>query len=92
MQLLGPGYSVPKSTPLVLRGTATDVDGMASLTYNWEQLDNEVAAMPPVSSNSGGPMFRSLPSKISPNRYMPDLATVVAGNLSTTWEVVTFCS
>jgi hypothetical protein len=86
--IVGPGYSVPKSTPLVLRGSATDVDGMESLTYNWEQIDTEVAAMPPVSSNTGGPTFRSLPSKISPNRYLPDLSTVVAGNLSTEWEVL----
>ena len=35
-----------------------------------------------------GPMFRSLPSKVSPNRYMPDLTTVIDGSTSSTWEVV----
>ena len=44
--------------------------------------------MPPISSNSVGPLFRSLPSKTSPNRYMPELAVVVAGSSSTTWEVL----
>lgn len=84
----GADFSIPKSTPFVLRGSATDAQGIASLTYNWEQTDTEIATMPPVSTSIVGPMFRSLPSKTTPNRYMPDLATVVAGNLSTTWEVI----
>lgn len=81
-------YSIPKSTPFILKGTATDNDGNSSLTYNWEQLDNEIASMPPLSANSSGPLFRSLPSKTSPNRYMPELATVVSGSTSATWEVL----
>ncbi|WP_272151672.1 GEVED domain-containing protein [Tenacibaculum aiptasiae] len=84
----GSDVSIPKSTPFVLRGSATDAQGTASLTYNWEQTDTEVATMPPLPVNTGGPAFRSLPSKASPNRYMPALATVVAGNTSTTWEVL----
>ncbi len=84
----GSDYSIPKSTPFVLKGIATDNEGNSSLTYNWEQLDNEIASMPPSSTNSSGPLFRSLPSNTSPNRYMPELATVVAGNTSSTWEVL----
>ena len=84
----GANYSIPKSTPFKLEGTATDEDGLSSLTYNWEQLDNEVGAMPPLSTNLVGPMFRSLSSKIVPVRYMPDLTTVISGNTSTTWEVL----
>ncbi|MEO9571261.1 MAG: zinc-dependent metalloprotease family protein [Polaribacter sp.] len=84
----GSDYSIPKSTPFVLKGTATDLDGTSSLTYNWEQIDNEIATMSPLSTNSGGPMFRSLPSDTSPNRYMPQLATIVAGETSTEWEVL----
>jgi hypothetical protein len=84
----GLDYSIPKSTPFKLVGTATDANGLNSLTYNWEQLDNEVATMPPLATNNVGPMFRSLPSKNSPIRYMPDLATIVSGNTSSTWEVL----
>lgn len=84
----GLDYTIPKSTPFVLRGTATDANGLSGLTYNWEQIDNQIAIMPPEPTNTGGPLFRSLPSKTNPNRYMPDLVTVVAGNLSTTWEVL----
>lgn len=84
----GSDYSIPKSTPFILKGSATDVDGVSSLTYNWEQTDIEIATMPPSATSSGGPLFRSLPSKMSPNRYMPDLATVVGGSISSQWEVV----
>tara|TARA_R110001632_G_scaffold47551_5_gene120447 strand:- start:1781 stop:4000 length:2220 start_codon:yes stop_codon:yes gene_type:complete len=84
----GLDVSIPKSTPFVLRGVASDADGTASLTYNWEQVDNEIATMPPLSTNTGGPMFRSISSKTSPNRYMPALSTIIAGNTSTTWEVL----
>lgn len=84
----GLNYSIPRSTPFILKGMATDADGSVSLTYNWEQTDNEAGIMPPLASNSVGPMFRSLPSNISPNRYMPELATVISGSTSSTWEVV----
>jgi hypothetical protein len=85
----GLNYSIPKSTPFILKGTATDADGINSLTYNWEQIDNEIGAiMPPAETNAVGPMFRSLPSNTSPNRYMPALATVISGSTSSTWEVV----
>ncbi|WP_347173664.1 zinc-dependent metalloprotease [Polaribacter uvawellassae] len=84
----GNDFSIPKSTPFVLKGAATDVDAGNNLTYNWEQIDNATATMPPVSTNTVGPMFRTLPSSTSPNRYMPVIATVLAGTTSSTWEVV----
>ncbi|SED13290.1 Por secretion system C-terminal sorting domain-containing protein [Tenacibaculum sp. MAR_2009_124] len=84
----GSDVSIPKSTPFLLNGIATDSDGVSSLTYNWEQIDTEIAVMPPVATNSGGPLFRSLPSKTNPYRYFPDIETVIAGNSSTTWEVL----
>ena len=85
----GVDINIPKSTPFKLTGVATDADGMGSLTYNWEQIDPEIGAiMPPATTNVQGPMFRSLPSNISPTRYFPDLATVIAGSTSNTWEVV----
>lgn len=83
----GADYSIPKSTPFILKGTATDADGANSLTYNWEQIDNDVATMPPLSTNSSGPMFRSLPSKTVPERYIPSLSNVISGT-SSTWEVL----
>lgn len=32
-------------------------------------------------------MYRALPPKTSPNRFMPDITSVLAGNLTPTWEV-----
>ncbi|MFY9241952.1 MAG: reprolysin-like metallopeptidase [Polaribacter sp.] len=84
----GADFTIPKSTPFKLTGVSNDLDGMSSLTYNWEQLDTEIGTMPPLATNAVGPMFQSLPSKTSPIRYMPDLATVLSGNGSTgsEWE------
>ena len=84
----GLDYAIPKSTPFKLIGTAADANGMGSLTYNWEQLDKEVGTMPPLETNSTGPMFRSLPSKTTPTRFFPDITTVIAGNgsIGSTWE------
>lgn len=84
----GADFTIPLSTPFVLRGMATDADTSAGLTYCWEQTDATPATMPPQSTNSAGPLFRSLDPSSSPDRYMPTLSTVFSGNLATTWEVV----
>jgi hypothetical protein len=84
----GTDVSVPKSTPLVLRGSATDANGTNGLTYCWEQVDNEIATMPPVSASTGGPLFRSVSPTTSPDRYLPALPTVIGGSTFSTWEVI----
>ena len=83
----GADFSIPKSTAFVLRGAATDVNAGNSLTYCWEQFDTEQATMPPVSTSSVGPAYRSLDPVASPDRYMPAFSTVLAGSLQSTWEV-----
>jgi subtilisin-like proprotein convertase family protein len=83
----GNDYTVPKSTPLVLTGSATDPEGLTGLTYCWEQMDNAVATMPPVATNTGGPAFRSLTPVAENHRYLPALSAVVA-NTTPTWEVL----
>lgn len=84
----GLDVNIPKSTPFVLRGMAADDDGVASLTYNWEQIDTEISTQSPLATNTGGPNFRSLQSSVSPDRYMPTLSTVIGGSTETTWEVI----
>lgn len=84
----GSDYTIPKSTPFVLKGAATDANSSNSLTYCWEQLDATPATMPPASTSTSGPAFRSKSPVASPDRYMPPLATVLNGSTSTTWEVV----
>ncbi len=79
-------YNVPVSTPFVLRANGSDPNGDV-LTYCWEQMDNEVATMPPQPTNTVGPAFRSLPPVEEPYRYFPNLPSLLS-NTNTTWEVL----
>ena len=81
-------YYIPRSTPFVLKGNGSDPDGSGSLTYSWEQTDIQIANMPPESTSTGGPLFRSLTPSTSPDRYMPAVETVITGETESTWEVV----
>ena len=79
-------YVLPVSTPFFLTAQATDGNG-DDLTYCWEQMDSEVATMPPVPTSSGGPAFRSLLPTASPTRYFPNLPAL-ASNTPQAWEVL----
>lgn len=85
----GLDYTIPKGTAFVLEGTASDPDGNASLTYNWSQNDPEQSPgnAAPQSTYNVGPMYRCLSPQLSPDRYMPNLRTVVLNSLANTWEV-----
>tara|TARA_B110000046_G_scaffold157949_1_gene169617 strand:- start:124 stop:3420 length:3297 start_codon:yes stop_codon:yes gene_type:complete len=85
----GPDYTIPKSTAFLLRGSATDPDGLTTLTYNWSQNDPEQGAgnAAPQSSWVVGPLYRARLPISSPNRSMPQMSDVVANNLTPTWEV-----
>ncbi|HFA51197.1 MAG TPA: T9SS type A sorting domain-containing protein [Bacteroidetes bacterium] len=82
----GSNYTIPKSTTFVLSGIGSDPDP-DNLTYCWEQMDNQVATMPPSATSTGGPAFRSLSPTASPDRYFPNLTDIV-NNASPTWEVL----
>jgi subtilisin-like proprotein convertase family protein len=85
----GNDYTIPKGTAYILEGAATDLDGIASLTYNWCQ--NDPAQSPgngaPQPTYAVGPLYRAIRPSTSPNRYMPNLRSVVLNNLTPTWEV-----
>ncbi|MDD2987179.1 reprolysin-like metallopeptidase [Flavobacterium sp.] len=83
----GPDYTIPKSTPFVLTGSATNPNADA-LTYCWEQ--NDTATNGQTGANSAasatktiGPNWRSYDPVAEPVRYFPPLSRVVA-NQSTT--------
>ncbi|RXP64655.1 T9SS C-terminal target domain-containing protein [Lutibacter sp. HS1-25] len=82
-----PTYTLPISTPFFLNATASDADGDV-LTYTWEQLDTQITTAPPVATAIQGPVFRSYAPSTSSTRYFPNLNTVIAGQLSNTWEVL----
>ena len=85
----GLDYSIPKGTAYVLKGSATDA-GSSALTYCWEGIDfgseTQPPIQPPTQTATDGPNFRSLNPTTSPNRYMPELSTVVGGAVTSTWE------
>ncbi len=83
----GSNVTVPSATPLLLDAVASDVDN-DPLTFTWEQYNNEVAeAIPPASTNTQGPSFRSFPPSTESGRYLPNLTAVVNGT-TPTWEVL----
>ncbi|PIF45007.1 putative secreted protein (Por secretion system target) [Chryseobacterium sp. 52] len=88
----GQDYTIPKSTPYVLKATTTDANA-ASYTYTWEQMD--AAGNNETDANSiayltkpAGPNFRSVIPVSGPVRYLPDFNKVLAGVLTTRWESV----
>lgn len=85
----GNDYVIPKGTAYILEGTATDPDGLASLTYNWCQNDPEQSPgnAAPQPTYTVGPLYRAIRPQPSPNRYMPNLRSVILNNLVPTWEV-----
>ena len=78
--------SIPANTPFALTAVATDPN-LDSLTYNWEQTDNQVSTQPPAATSTSGPNFRSNPSSPNPTRYFPNLTALSNGG-PFTWEVV----
>ena len=92
----GSDYVIPRGTAYVLRGSATDANAGDVLRYCWEQTDSGNV----TNTNFGptltsGSMNRSLPPTTSPNRYIPRLSRVIAGQLTQTnptinsaWETV----
>jgi hypothetical protein len=84
-----PNYSIPVSTPFILTLSATDPNGH-DMTYAWEQMNSYSApaqTMPPVSTNTTGPMFRSIFATTTPSRYFPPLENII-NNTSNTWQVL----
>ena len=79
--------TIPKGTPIVLTGAATDADGNASISYCWEQMDVQISTQAPLSTATGGPNFRSYYPSSNNSRYLPRLSDLAA-NATTTWEVL----
>ena len=86
----GANYTIPRSTPFMLTGSAT---GSGSLTYTWEQ-NNDAGANTGASSVASatktiGPNFVCFPDSPSPTRYFPRMSSVFAGSTTTAGVGVT---
>ncbi|MEO1261202.1 MAG: zinc-dependent metalloprotease [Bacteroidota bacterium] len=86
----GNDFIIPQLTPFKLTGSVHQEENTGSFVYNWEQVDNEIAIMPPVQNNNVGPLFRSRPPAEKPFRFFPKLSSLV-NNLDDTWEVLPGC-
>ncbi|WP_146193380.1 zinc-dependent metalloprotease [Flavobacterium sediminis] len=83
----GANYTIPKSTPFILDGSATDAGG-GSLTYCWEQYDNASPAQTGANSaasetKASGPNWMSYKPVSTSVRYMPNLTSVFNGSTTT---------
>lgn len=79
----GSNYTIPGGTAFVLKGSATDLDPLDVLFYNWEQIDDGLTDAFNFGPNlEFGPVWRSRPPNISPDRYMPIIERVIAGELT----------
>ncbi|WP_299434792.1 GEVED domain-containing protein [uncultured Aquimarina sp.] len=77
----GRNFTIPKSTPFVLNGSATDANTPSSqLTYTWEQMDVGIEGI--SSYIKTGPSFRSSPPSSSSERYFPAISGVASGFVS----------
>ena len=85
----GSNYTIPRGTPFVLEGSASDANSGDVLTYCWEQYDeNNASSTYPSTTGTSGVAFRSFEPTTNPNRYFPRLETIKSGATSWQWEAV----
>ena len=85
----GTDYTIPKSTPFVLKGT-TSGTVTGSFTYVWEQNDTAVTTSGDnslaIADKADGPLFRSFLPTASLTRYFPSYGNVLSNKLNSPWE------
>ncbi|MFT5833385.1 MAG: subtilisin-like proprotein convertase family protein [Cognaticolwellia sp.] len=79
------GFSIPKSTPFELVGTATDPDNHP-MTYAWEEHDLGPQGAP-NSPSGNAPIFRSFSPVNIPARTFPQISDIV-NNAQTMGEIL----
>ncbi|MEO5564998.1 MAG: reprolysin-like metallopeptidase [Chitinophagaceae bacterium] len=83
----GADFTIPKSTPFTLTGSATDVDAGDVLVYTWEQTNAGTSSTTnPSTTATSGPLFRSRTGNTSPSRTFPILSSILDGTNGNQWE------
>ena len=78
---LPPNYTIPKSTPFALTGSATDANGDA-LTYSWEgtNIGTTTPNATTLANTAQPPFFRSYSPVTIPTRIYPSIETILSGS------------
>lgn len=71
------GFTIPKSTPFVLTGSATDLENPNSLTYCWEEFDLGPAGSP-TAPTGNAPIIRSVKPDTISARYIPRISRLIS--------------
>ncbi len=83
----GADWTIPRSTPFMLTGSATDAGGAGAITYTWEQNDdvagNIDAASAASATKASGPNWVNYQDSASPIRYFPTMSSILAGSTTT---------
>lgn len=83
----GADWTIPRSTPFMLTGSATDAGGAGAITYTWEQNDdvagNINAASAASATKASGPNWVNYQDSASPIRYFPTMSSILAGSTTT---------
>ena len=80
------GFAIPKSTPFMLKGLATDTENPNSLTYCWEEMDLGPGGAPNTPSGDA-PIFRSFKADTASYRLFPRLSNLL-NNTQTQGEIL----
>lgn len=81
----GNNFTIPRSTPFVLTGSASDANG-DPVTYSWEQMDTGPSGDWNAPSGNA-PLFRSFPPVTTPIRHFPRLFDQL-NNVTTVGELL----
>ncbi|RFS17463.1 reprolysin-like metallopeptidase [Emticicia sp. C21] len=73
--------TIPKSTPFVLKGNASDSNGSNVLSYSWEgtNVGTVIPDHTTLNDNSKSPFFRSYSPVVTGTRYYPRLEAILNG-------------
>lgn len=82
----GNNFTIPRSTPFVLTGSATDGNAADVLTYSWEEVDNGPAGSWNNPTGNAA-IFRSFTPVNTPERYFPKLSDQI-NNVTTIGEIL----
>lgn len=85
----GNNYTIPKSTPFMLTGSATDAGGASAITYTWEQYDEAGSSVingsvsAASATKTAGPNWVNYIDSSSPIRHFPIITSTLNGNKTT---------